>query len=445
MDMKEYLKRFKLPYFRMICFFVILFILAYYAQYLLQYRERYEDNSSFQVIDFYKEEKNTADAVFVGSSCCFSFYSPLFAYDAYGVKTMNYASSGMGMMAYRYAIEEVRKTQKDVPIILTVTPNYDMEYLGVHFMSDYMPMSKNKIAFLTRYFTKEGESILNSIGFYVTIMEYHDRWNEMTLDDLIIDEGIKGATRHKYYLTYTNDISGQYYTTDEKEEMPEQMEFLMKDLLDYCDEKEENIVFLFPPKVYKEEEYRQLNTLTELIRSRGYEVLDLRDKAEEIGLDKEYDFYDIGHTSVHGSIKYTDYLINYVMDHYDTSSQRDEKWDKAVSKYREIISPYVLDVETDMKHRDYFLPMPKLGSLVKKDGSNLLSWDAAQGADAYAVYRKQGDVWTRIYEGSNLSYEDKDIDEGTEYKYTVISYRIENGEPIYGNYDYKGLSGEVTK
>ena len=261
MVLKRLLEKYRMPYIRVICFLVIFFMLASTAQYYLQYRERYNDNSSFQIINFYKEDRNSMDAVFIGSSITFSYYSPLFAYDSYGLKTTNYSSSGMGMLAYRYAIEEVRKYQKDALIVLTITPNYEMQYLGVHFMSDYMPMSKNKIAFLTRYFTQEGESILNSIGVYATIMEYHDRWAEMDADDFIIDEGIKGATRHHYYLSTVNDVSENHYVSEEKEEMPKKMNYFMSDLLDYCDEKgEHNIVFLLPPKSYSEDEYKQFNS-----------------------------------------------------------------------------------------------------------------------------------------------------------------------------------------
>lgn len=433
-----------MPYLRVICFMIIFFLLVSNAQYMLQYRERHQDNSSFQVINFYKEKKNSADAVFVGSSCCFSFYSPLFAYENYGIRTINYSSSGMGMLAYRYAIEEVRKKQKDVPIILTITTNDAMEYLGVHFMSDYMPMSKNKVAFLSRYFTVDGESILNSIGFYATIMEYHDRWSEMKEDDFIIDEGIKGATHHKYYLSNVYDVSDLYLVTDEKEELSHRMERDMEDLLEYCDERNENVVFLLPPKVYDEEEYAQLNTLCDLISSKGYEVLDLRDSCAEIGLLPEEDFYDPSHTGIHGSIKYTDYLARYIMEHFDTSFVEDGKWDQAVAKYRDIIDDYVLDVETDMKQRDYFLGKPELLSLKQNGKNTLLEWEAVEGADNYIVYRKDKVGFERIGETTDLSFTDEGLSAGT-YTYTVLSSRQENGKQFFGNYDYKGLAVEVKE
>ena len=444
MVMKDFKKRYLIPLIKTILFMLVVFLIVGNVQYLLQYRERHNDNSSFQIINFYKEDKNAMDAVFIGSSCTFSYYSPLLAYKSHGLKTTNYSSSGMGMLAYRYAIEEVRKTQKDALIVLTVTPSEEMQYLGVHFMADYMPLSMNKVRFLTRYFTQDGESILNSIGFYFTLMEFHDRWAEVTKDDLVIDEGIKGATRHHYYLETINDISEYCETETQKLAMPKQMEYLMNDLLDYCDAKKENIVFLFPPKAYTAEEYGEMNTLTDLIRERGYEVLDLRDQFDELHLDIKQDFYDIDHTNIHGSIRYTDYLARYVMKKRECTLGSDAKWDEAVNKYDQIIKNNVLDIETDMIHHDYAMDKPQSLDAQVENGNVSLTWSGVDEADRYFVYRKTDGGFLKIGETSELSFTDKNVDKNV-YTYTVLSLKEENGEMIYGNYDYRGVKVEVNK
>ena len=441
----SFFKRFKMPFIRVIIFFVVVGLLAGVAQYYLQYRERYNDNSSFQIINFYKEEKNSMDAVFVGSSVCFSFYSPVFAYNSYGIKTTNYSSSGMGILSYRYAIEEIRKYQKDALIVLTITPNYEMEYLGVHFMSDYMPFSKNKVDFLVRYFTQEGESILNSIGFFVPLIEYHDRWSEMKADDFVIDDGTKGATRHKYYLSTITDASDYFVFNDIEQEIPEKMSYLLNDLLDYCDDKENNIVFLLPPRTYSEEAYGQMNSIKKLISSRGYEVLDLRDRLSDIYLNPKQDYYDIYHTNIHGSIKYTDYLANFVMNRRTCNTDRDDKWDRAVDRYFDIIDDYVLDVETNMKDRDYSLAYPVISKVEQVNDHVIVEWDNVENADGYYVYRKSDDGFKKVSDViTDNRYEDDSVDAG-EYTYTVIPFRNDGGRKLYGNYDYRGISIEVKK
>lgn len=436
----------KTPKLRVICFLLILVGLVIPVQKILLYRDRKTDNSSYQVMNFYKEEEDSLNPVFIGSSCCFSFYSPLFAYNTYGITTNNYASSGMGMIAYKYAIEEVRKTQKDALIVLTITPLDIMNYTALHYLLDYMPMSKNKLDFIKGYFTYGEENILNSLEYFFPLMRLHERWSDLTADDFVLDNGTKGATAHQYYLTYVTDISDDFFFSEERREMPENWVYLMTDLLDYCDEHNEKIMFLLPPRSYSEEEFTQLNTLVDYISSRGYDVLDLREKAEEIGLDVTHDFYDKRHTNVHGSLKYTDYVINVVAERYNIQldHERNEEWDTAFNNYYELIKGDVLDVELNMKQRDCFLERPELVSAVYDDGSVTIKWNEVENADGYLVYRKENNEWIRVGDTENTEYSDSECAEGTNL-YTVISYRNDNGVIRYGNYEYKGIGVEVKR
>lgn len=441
--MLEVLK--KTPILRVVCFLLILVGLVIPVQKALLYRDRKTDNSSYQVMNFYKEKEDSLNPVFIGSSCCFSFYSPLLAYNSYGITTNNFASSGMGMIAYKYAIEEVRKTQKDALIVLTITPLDIMNYTALHYLLDYMPMSKNKLNFIKRYFTYGEESILNSLEYFFPLMRLHERWSDLTADDFILDNGTKGATAHQYYLTYVTDISDELFFSEERREMPEDWVNIMTDLIDYCDEHNEKIMFLLPPRSYSEEEFTQLNTLVDYIGSRGYDVLDLREKAEEIGLDPTHDFYDKRHTNVHGSLKYTDYVIKAVAEKHSIQLEyeRNEEWDSAFRNYYELIKTNVLDVELDMKQRDYFLDRPELVSAEYKNGSVVLRWKEVENADGYLVYRKENSEWIRIGDVTGTEFSDSECLEGLN-TYTVISYRNDNGVIKYGNYEYKGIGVEVN-
>ena len=427
---------------KIICFFIVLFLILSPIQHLLQYRNRTTDNFNGQVANFYNEEKNTLDAVFIGSSACFSFYSPLLAYNSYGIKTANYCSSGMGAIAYKYVIEEVRKTQEDALIVLTVVPNEGMSYQSVHAMSDEMPLSLNKIRFLNKYFTEDGESIFNSFGFYFTLWEYHDRWSELKADDFKIDN-IKGANTNSYYLDLVTDVTEDINISYDKKEVDNKNLSYIKDLLDYCDEKNENIVFLFPPRNYQEDKYEQTNTIVDMILDRGYEVLDVRDKANTIGLDYKHDYYDLWHTNIHGSIKYTDYLVNYILEKRNCNLDKKSDFELAFSNYQKIIDSKVLDVELNMKNRDYFLEAPELVSIEQVNNDVSINWNIVNDADGYCVYRKNDNGWEKVLDVSDsLNYVDGSCEKNKSYTYTVISYR-NSTDKIYGNYDYKGLTIEV--
>ena len=442
--MKEIFK--KTPFLKVIAFFAILVVLIICCTKVLLYRDRKTDNSSYQIINFYKEEKDSAEVVFIGSSNCFSFYSPLFAYNSYGIKTTNFSSSGMGMIAFKYAIEEVNKTQENAHIVITITPMDEMSYSALHYLADYMPMSMNKLNLLKAYFSRGDESILNSAEYFFPLMRFHERWSELTLDDLILDDGTKGATSHEYYLTYSNDVNEYFYSSEEKKEMPDNWKELMSELLDYCDENERDVTFLFPPRSYEEDEYKELNSLIDDISSRNYEVLDLRKKYDEIGLDLSYDFYDKRHTNVHGSFKYTDYVIRKIMEKYNIVSKEknDPSFNQAFDTYYEKIKPYVLDVELDINKRDFFLGRPESLSATYSDDSVSLKWDEVKNADGYAVYRKTDNEWKLLGETQEKSFTDNEPLNGVN-TYTVVSYRNDNGNRKFGNYNYKGIEVEVDR
>lgn len=436
----------KTPIIRVICFFLILVALIIPIQNALLYRDRKTDNSSYQVINFYKEKKDSLNPVFIGSSNCFAFYSPLLTYNSYGLKSNNYSSSGMGMIFYKYAIEEVRKTQENALIVLTITPLDIMNYTALHYLLDDMPWSMNKLNYIKRYFTYGDESILNSVEYFFPLMRLHERWSDIDADSLVLDNGTKGATAHQYYLTYVNDITDDMYYSDVKNEMPDTWKEIWDDLLSYCDDNKVNIVFLVPPRSFNEDEYTQLNSLLDYISSRSYEVLDLREKAEDIGLDFKYDYYDKRHTNIHGSIKYSDYVIKYVCDKYgiQLNNEKNSEWDLAFKNYYELIKPYVLDVELDMKQRDYHLGRPELVSAIQKNDCVEVKWNTVENADGYLVYRKTDNEWIRVSDTKELSYSDTECVSGVN-TYTVISYRNDNGVTKYGNYDYKGINVEVNK
>ena len=444
-NIKELFK--KTPIIKLICFFIILSILVSGISYQLLYRDRKTDNSSYQIINFYDEKKDAMDVVFIGSSCCFSYYSPLFAYNSYGIKTTNFSSSGMGMLALKYAVAEVKKTQKNAPIVITLSDQDEMEYKSLHYLADYMPMSLNKINLIREYFSKDGESILNSAEYFFPLMRFHDRWSELTMDDLNIDDGTKGATRHEYYLTYVTDTSSDFSYSKQRLDSPETWMEHIGNLLDYCDQNGYEVMFMIPPKAFKEEAYMMMNSLVDYIESRNYYVLDMREMNDEMGINKTYDYYDKYHTNIHGSLKYTDFVIRKVMDRYNLGSaeKNDDSFNNAFTKYYEYIKPYIIDKELDMLKRDYHLDRPELLSVEKNDADVHIQWQKVDNADGYLVYRNNGSEWVELADVSDKTeYIDKSAQEGIN-TYTVMSYRKENGQIKYGNYDYKGMSIEVTE
>lgn len=82
-------------------------------------------------------------------------------------------------------------------------------------------------------------------------------------------------------------------------------------------------------------------------------------------------------------------------------------------------------------------------------GENIVTWNVANGADGYTIYRKtEGGTWNgvgTVEDGQAASFTDsKGLTVGTTYIYTVRAYRIINGVTTYASYDTVGKSVVAT-
>jgi len=193
----------------------------------------------------------------------------------------------------------------------------------------------------------------------------------------------------------------------------------------------------------------KINVVNEIIESRGYPTINILDKYEELNLDLTQDYYNNNHTNIHGSIKYTYYLSEYLIKNYGFKDKRNDSaystWNKGYKEYYEYMKPYVLDFELNPEYRNFDLAAPKDVAVVNNDMTVTVSWNKIDSADGYVIYRKQGlgSAWKEIGQVSDISFEDKDIKKDKSYYYTVVPFTEENGERYYGNYLYNGINIEV--
>ena len=69
---------------------------------------------------------------------------------------------------------------------------------------------------------------------------------------------------------------------------------------------------------YRGEQKTQLyNAIIDEVEAKGFPVVNELADFNTIGLDDTSDFYNAGHTNIHGALKITDYVSQYLLDHYD--------------------------------------------------------------------------------------------------------------------------------
>ena len=414
-----------------------------------------EDSLGYQnIASFYEEPEDSLDAVYIGSSNCFVFWNSLLAWEEYGISVFPYACNNNTFYSTEYLIKEARKTQPDAVYVVNINTLTDGELSLQQFRKiiDCMPFSFNKLALINHLANVADYSFADRLEFYFPIIRYHSRWNEIDESDFSNElNGLKGASVYPPYLKRTEDVTESYVTTDKKATLVDKLVSSTESLLDYCDEENIKVVFVTVPQARGNEyEVSRFNALNAMIEERGYPVLDLNQQIDEMGIDISTDFYNKGHTNIHGSIKLTYYMSEYLIENYGFKDKRDDKnyseWNTSYEKYAEKISPYVLDFETDAGVRTDALEAPKLW--IKEDADKTtLCWSKIEKATGYVVYRKQSaeSAWEKLSETTDVNYAVSMPDGEETHYYTVVPFLEENGNKYYGDYFYQGKKLTASK
>ena len=396
----------------------------------------------------YEEPEDSLDAVYIGSSNCYAFWNPNLAWEEYGITVYPYTCSSQPLIVAEYLIKEARKTQPDAVYVVNINTLGDgsVSDTVMHRLLDFMPLSKNKLE-LTDYLCNLADlSFSDRLEYYIPLIRYHDKWAELTADNFSTEiNDIKGGNTTSWYLGHVKDVSKDYKTSDESHEISLALEESINSLLDYCDEEDVKIVFVTVPRAEgKLETVQKFNTVNKLITDRGYPIIDLMDCPEAANIDPTTDYYNTTHTNIHGALKLTHYISEYLIENYGFEDKRQDEaydsWNESYEKYADIIAPYVLDMELDSTHRDFTLCAPNDLRAEAESKAVTVSWESVQNADGYTVYKQVGNgAWSAIKDTSTAKYTDTDVKSETVYSYTVVPYKVVNGKKMYGNYLYNGI------
>ena len=418
-------------------------------------------SGSYQrIYGFYQEPENTLDAVYVSSSV-YGDWIPTLAWERYGITVHPFANSSQPFDAMEYMIKEARKTQPDAVYIISINEIPLATLRGgrepyavgtIHWTTDYVPFSSNKVELIERLCDLGGYSRADRAEYYFPLLRYHSNWEDLWESCFTMPlDGIKGDGVESL-LYPAKDVSGSYRNTTRRMELPDTLQESVESLLDYCDREGVKAMFVTSPQARVDEDIiAQWNTINDMIRSRGYPTLNMMECLKEVGIDYSRDFCDFYHLNIHGTIKFTDFLASHLQETFGFTGEHDEEvcrsWDEAAAKYREMAAPYVLDFEWEGEPRDESLAAPALTGLGVNGTALTLSWGASEGAEGYRVYRKTADAgWTPIAEtdAGTLYYTDTDCEINGQYTYTVAPYREAEGERRWGYYNTAGLTATAV-
>ena len=308
---------------------------------------------------FYLEDKNSLDVVFLGASELYNDYSPALAYDSSGITSYMFACQYNPITLYKYELKEIEKRQSPKVLVVSIDPIcYEKDadivsYSATRYLSDSMPFSKNKLDLV---FDRGTDSVFSYI---FPTAKYHGQWTKPEKIDTLFSPYLRGYNLLRGSIAHTmvGAEGPEIYQRDgSRMEIKSEAKDAFYEFLDACDESNiENIIFVsFPhtlsdPVIYKQ--YQRHQEVSEILSSRGYEYLDLDLMSRELNFDMETEWNSREHLSIHGSRRFTPWLINLLKDKYDLSptelsEKQKEEWELSVEydkRFYKYFNEYVKD------------------------------------------------------------------------------------------------------
>lgn len=399
--------------------------------------------------EFYDEPANTMDAVIIGASFSYTLFQSPLAWHSHGITVWNYACEGQRLAEAEYMIKEARKLQPNACYIVCVNGLFGEWHENIiHYLSDFMHFSPNKLAMINRVCDLAGYDRSTRLEYVIPMIRYHDRWKELSVEDFHQqNNGMKGADVRSLFLGRYKDESMRYHPTDKKGVLSSDIKESMTRLLDYLDQNNVKAIFMVTPQLRQKEVIAQYNAALKMAEKRGYTTLNLYKHMEDMHLDLTQDYYNVAHTNIFGSMKATAFLADYFKDYLNLSDKRSDSsyvsWNYAYHKYQsEYLAPLMPESVMDMTKRDFSIEAPGEESATETQEGVLLAWGDHSDADGYYIFKKVNDdpfLFLTGADNSVHSYVDEWVNQEADYTYIIIPYRLKNGQLMYGKYKEHGV------
>ncbi len=295
---------------------------------------------------FYMEEKDSMDMVILGASETYNGYVPARAWDEYGLTSYLYGYQANPVTLWTYQLKEIEKRQH--PQLLLVECNgaiyVDQELdnpAEVRFMTDDMPLSKNKIQLINEQATE------SKLSYYFPFLKYHSELipGNGSASKFLLEKRGFNILRGAQARMNGDDISDDVIDVtgdDSIADLDPRAEEALRAFLEQCRESDiEHIVFVHFPHVvtdYNYDRYQRYHMVKKIVEENGFDYIDMDDFTDEMDITFEKDFLDCEHLSADGARKLTDYMVPYLMERYDITPRKQSA--KAVAQWEESLEYY---------------------------------------------------------------------------------------------------------
>ena len=314
---------------------------------------------------FYAEKDDTLDIVMIGSSPVFPYYAAPKLWGETGIAMYPLSSNVQRPVAMKFLVQEAEKSQSPELYIFEMRM-FTMEDEGLREniaytrgVTDNMRYSYLRYKTIQAMVPEDDEE--GRISFYLDIMKYHTNWKMLALPSEWANMTYHKANPLKGY-DFKDEVGPQPMPdcggAEGVTKIPAEQEDYLRDLMNYLRAEGKTALFLVSPYGESLEEQQMYNYMEELALSYGYPFLNMNNCYEKIGIVFEEDFADYGsHTNAVGAEKCTDFLREYLQEHYDFTDKRGyaayESWDESYLLWKQEMESARTKIRERIANEDY--------------------------------------------------------------------------------------------
>ena len=328
------------------CLFLLLFLMGVTVitvafSYMVRPVDGANEEIRNRITGFYAEPEDSLDVVVLGSSAVYRYIHNPLLWEQEQITSYNFGTPGLNIFMLEYLLDEVEKTQSPEVYIIdarkfVLTENADYKKNRFQQLVNNLKYSKTRCEMIDRLI----KNPIERIYYYFDIMIYHDNWESLTWDSLeYADNERVHPTKGWDVVTSIKELDSVDRTEmDEEEPLSEVAEETLISLLEKCQEKDLQVLFLATPWKIGKTNQKQSNYMKGIVEQYGFDYLDLNRCADEIGMDYSKDFYNERHVNESGAVKVTKYVGEYLKENYDFDLEKTDEvkasWNQAVALWQ---------------------------------------------------------------------------------------------------------------
>lgn len=370
----------------MICFCLLLGLIMQKIDKVLVLKT---DDGIYNMMNFYKQEKDTIDVLIMGSSHAFIDVDTGVLWDKYGIASYTLGGPIQPLWNTYYFFKEALKTQTPELLVLEAycaTTDSDYVIESIPGSTYGMRWSENKLDAIKVSAPKEEWT-----DYILSYIQYHTRYKELSAEDFLPE---KGQTRYKHWKGFYNLMKTEPFETPmvshvtERSALNKKTEEYYRKIIELAlDYEIPVLVIVSPYAAITDENQAVFNTASDIASEYGVDFINYNLLYDEVGIDFSCDVADWGHLNYRGAQKYALALGRYISDHFDVSDRRSDKrywsWDEeaqylsAAIENQELVETNLLDdIVGKIKSSNYTLFVSVDGNCTTADDNLAVLFDS---------------------------------------------------------------------